>query len=199
MQNEGFDGVINTEDGEVYEYIAFEANQIKSAEENDTFDPNDDDIRYSLKEVNDRFNEQLQEDSDAAQLATEAAVMALKDAGVEVVEATPEMTEEALWRNNVIWRRKKAPETESSQDGNQPSVVSSADGTKIIINLENLTRECEKITFARTFIGDIAQALGIPKNNKRSKYATFTTVSGDIISIRVSDHGYKRSGIGEIL
>lgn len=39
--------------------------------------------------------------SAAAQLATEAAIMALEDAGIEVVEATSEMVEEALQKRDV--------------------------------------------------------------------------------------------------
>jgi len=38
--------------------------------------------------------------SVAAQLATEAAIMALEEAGIEVVEATPEMVEEALQKRD---------------------------------------------------------------------------------------------------
>lgn len=71
LQNEGYDGVIREYDGVVDEYIAFEPNQIKSADPvtyddngnviplSERFNPNKDDVRYSLKEVNDRFNEEL--------------------------------------------------------------------------------------------------------------------------------------------
>ena len=62
MQNEGYDGVINREDGEIYEYIAFNPNQIKSADPvtyddngnviplSERFNPKKEDIRYSLSE-----------------------------------------------------------------------------------------------------------------------------------------------------
>ena len=47
LQNEGFDGVIRMEDGEVWEYVAFEPTQIKSATENEgTFSEEEDDIRF---------------------------------------------------------------------------------------------------------------------------------------------------------
>ena len=64
MQNEGYDGVINKEDGEIYEYIAFNPNQIKSAEPvtyddngnviplSERFNPKKEDIRYSLAAYN---------------------------------------------------------------------------------------------------------------------------------------------------
>lgn len=66
MQNEGFDGVINKEDGEIYEYIAFNPNQIKSADPvtyddignviplSERFNPEKEDIRYSLRSFDDK-------------------------------------------------------------------------------------------------------------------------------------------------
>lgn len=60
MQNEGYDGVINVEDGAIYEYIAFNPNQIKSADPvtyddngnviplSERFNPEKEDIRYSI-------------------------------------------------------------------------------------------------------------------------------------------------------
>ena len=60
MQNEGYDGVINEEDGVIWEYIAFSPNQIKSADPvtyddngnviplSERFNPEKEDIRYSL-------------------------------------------------------------------------------------------------------------------------------------------------------
>lgn len=62
MQNEGFDGVINKEDGAIYEYIAFNPNQIKSADPvtyddngnviplSERFNPEKEDIRYSISQ-----------------------------------------------------------------------------------------------------------------------------------------------------
>ena len=63
MQNEGYDGVINVEDGAIYEYIAFNPNQIKSADPvtyddngnviplSERFNPEKEDIRYSLPSI----------------------------------------------------------------------------------------------------------------------------------------------------
>ena len=60
MQNEGYDGVINEEDGAIWEYVAFNPNQIKSADPvtyddngnviplSERFNPEKEDIRYSL-------------------------------------------------------------------------------------------------------------------------------------------------------
>ena len=49
LQENGYDGVIRTEGNEVWEYVAFEPNQIKSATDNiGTFDVNEDDIAFSI-------------------------------------------------------------------------------------------------------------------------------------------------------
>lgn len=64
MQQEGYDGVINTEDGEVVEYVAFEPSQIKSADPvtyddegnviplSKRFNKRSDDIRFSIANRN---------------------------------------------------------------------------------------------------------------------------------------------------
>lgn len=61
MQNEGYDGVIREEDGVIWEYVAFNPNQIKSADpvtydDNgnvipllERFNPEKEDIRYSIR------------------------------------------------------------------------------------------------------------------------------------------------------
>ena len=66
MQNEGYDGVINKEDGEIYEYVAFNPNQIKSADPvtyddngnviplSERFNPEEEDIRFSLQSFDDK-------------------------------------------------------------------------------------------------------------------------------------------------
>ena len=62
LQNEGYDGVINEEDGAIWEYIAFNPNQIKSADPvtyddngnviplSERFNPKKEDIRYALSQ-----------------------------------------------------------------------------------------------------------------------------------------------------
>lgn len=62
LQSEGYDGVIREEDGTIWEYVAFEPNQIKSADPvtyddagniiplSERFNPEKEDIRYSLVE-----------------------------------------------------------------------------------------------------------------------------------------------------
>lgn len=49
-------------------------------------------------------SDSVQATTEAQKLATEAAIIALEDAGVEVVNATPEMVEEALQQRDVQWQ-----------------------------------------------------------------------------------------------
>lgn len=129
--------------------------------------------------------------NEAQQLATEAAITALEDAGVEVVNATPEMVEEALRRNNAIWRKEKAPETaEQSKKTTIPTAISSASSAKVIKNLDILATEYEErpSNRARTFLGDVSGALEIPKSGKKSRYKVFEAVNGVVFAIRLSDH-----------
>lgn len=52
LQSEGFDGVIREYAGAIDEYIAFYPNQIKLADGNTTFDPDNDDVRFSIEREN---------------------------------------------------------------------------------------------------------------------------------------------------
>jgi hypothetical protein len=63
-------------------------------------------------------------------------------------------------------KKRKAPETESVQDEHQPSAVSSADGAKILKDLDNVISEYDKNASKRpnTFLGDIAKALNAKKH-----------------------------------
>lgn len=99
--------------------------------------------------------------------------------------------------NNTRMRAKKktAPETESVLDEHQPSVVSSADGAKVLKNLDNTINEYDKNANKRpnTIIGDIAKALGAKKHGSNSQYATFEAVNGKVFTIRLSNHNAKVS------
>ncbi len=58
--DEGYDGFIRKYDGKVNEINAFYPNQVKSADDyNGDFSTENNDIRYSLKSVNDKFNADL--------------------------------------------------------------------------------------------------------------------------------------------
>ena len=88
--------------------------------------------------------------------------------------------------------KKKAPETAVPGDESpfKATVISSADGTKILNNLEKLAIKCEKLTRGqkRSFLKDIAVALNAEKDGSESKYATFVTKNNITVTIRLSDH-----------
>ena len=87
-------------------------------------------------------------------------------------------------------KKKSANETVSPNNSDHPAAISSADGAKILKNIDNLARKYqEKSNRPDTFIGDVADALGIDMPNKSSKYRTYETISGDIVTIRLSNNG----------
>lgn len=89
-----------------------------------------------------------------------------------------------------VAKKETAPETESSQDENQPSVVSSADGAKILQNIDYTIKKYEEngIKRTNTFLGDIAKAINARKRGSNSRYATFEAMNGRVFTIRLSDH-----------
>ena len=87
-------------------------------------------------------------------------------------------------------KKKRALETASVSRGkHQPTVVSSADGANILNNLDNLAKEYEeKSSQSKTFLGDLSKAIGARKQGSGSQYATFETVNGNVVTIRLADH-----------
>lgn len=91
-------------------------------------------------------------------------------------------------------KQKRALETATWQqhdvEANQATVVSSAAGAKIVKNLDTLANTLEEKTSNRskTFIGDIARALGASEKGSSSQYATFETVNGSVVTIRLANH-----------
>lgn len=77
----------------------------------------------------------------------------------------------------------------------QQTAISSADGAKVLKNLESLANEYGNSpnTKEKTFLGELAESLGISTRNKSSRYATFETKNGKIITIRLSNHNAKVS------
>ena len=77
-------------------------------------------------------------------IATEVAVGMLKDAGVEVVEATDAMAEAVLAKGGVLSaKQKRALETAYVQDKHQLTVVSSADCANILKEFVNVIKKYE--------------------------------------------------------
>ena len=111
------------------------------------------------------------------------------------IDVTPEM-KESVGEQTMFSAKRKAPETESVlEEEHQPSVVSSADGAKILKDLDSLIKDYDENANKRpnTFLGDIAQALGATKHGSNSQYATFETMNGNIVTIRLSNHNARVS------
>jgi uncharacterized protein with von Willebrand factor type A (vWA) domain len=80
--------------------------------------------------------------------------------------------------------KKRALETASlsQKETDQPTVVPSADGAKVLNNLDTLVKEYENSSYTKekTFIREVADALGIPREKFKdttSQYATINSSS----------------------
>ena len=127
------------------------------------------------------------EDRREARLARRAAVACWARAAEKEREPEVRFSKE----------KKKASETASvsSKEVHQPTVVSDAAGAKIVKNLESLAADFENLSNQpKSFIGNVAKALGARRYGSGSQYATFETVNGRIITIRLSDHNAHTSG-----
>lgn len=117
----------------------------------------------------------------------------LNDAGIEVEILSNDEMEKMAGRGNAFLESKKKvqdtrlPEDDASFKG---SVVSSTHGTKILNSLDSLAKEQEKSIDNRTrsFLGDVAKALGARQYGNKSQYATFKTMNGQVVTIRLADH-----------
>ena len=129
--------------------------------------------------------------SDARALATEAVMQSLEGSGIEVVQVSDAEAQEMLRLGGMEMsaKKKRALETASVQEEHQPTVVSSADGTKVLNNLDNVANEYEeKSNQPKTFLGDVAKALGAERKGSGSQYVTFETKNGKVVTIRLSNH-----------
>ena len=117
----------------------------------------------------------------------------LRGAGVEV-STDVEEGQRVLDRANGEARmqaKKRALETASvtSNEEHQPTVVSSADGAKVLKNLDKLVEDFETLSNqSKFFTGTVAKALGATRHNSKSEYATFETKNGRVVTIRLADH-----------
>lgn len=168
----------------------FDAMQERTDEEGNT-------ILYHLG----KDNEVL---TDTEVALRDGLVEVLRGAGIEVVtdEAEGQRVLDAANRAaDVLDEMKKRnqqqetalPEVESSFKG---TAISSADGAKIIKNLDTLAKESENISTAkkRTFLGDIADALGAKRYGSKSRYLTIETINGNAVTIRLANHNAHTSG-----
>ena len=118
----------------------------------------------------------------------------LTRAGIEVVTDVEEgqrVMDEANGKGVRMQAKKRALETASvtSKEEHQPTVVSSADGAKVLKKLDETREKYDNISNRiNTFIGDVAKALGAQRKGSKSEYATFETKNGRIVTIRLADH-----------
>ena len=76
--------------------------------------------------------------------------------------------------------QKRAAETASlNQTEGSPADISTADGAKVLNNLDKLAKDYDNLTTnnRKSFLNDVAEALGAKKHGSNSQYATFETKS----------------------
>ena len=131
----------------------------------------------------------------------DSLIKLLRDSGIEVIDDVEEGQRVLAVGNASIKqmtaKQKRALETVSfSQDESyHQTVISSADGAKILNNLDTLVKKYENSihTKEKTFIGTLAEKLEAHKHGSNSEYASFETMNGRVITIRLANHNAKVS------
>lgn len=142
--------------------------------------------------------EVVSEMSQEERVLRDAVIDRLRESGMEVItdeETGQRVLDEANGKAKLSAKKRRALETASL--GKTPrslTVVSSADGAKILKELDNTKEKYENLSNRiNTFIGDVAKALGAKRGGSASEYASFETKNGKIITIRLSNHNAKVS------
>lgn len=138
-----------------------------------------------------RFEEWLKErgnliDDEAA--IRDAVVERLRESGIDVItdtEAGQRVLDEANGKQKISLETDSVPEEEHLR-----TVISSDSGAKVLKNIDNLINEYKNSSYTKekTFIGNIAKALSARQYGSGSEYATFETVNGKIVTIRLANH-----------
>ena len=129
----------------------------------------------------------LSNNTEAKQLAFDVAMTMLDNAGVPVESLSDEAMRQMAEMANAL-------ETASVLNEHQPTVVSSASGTKVIKDIDKLTKELQNVSnYPKTILGDIAKALGAEKHGSNSQYVTFEAKNGKVVTIRLASHNAKTS------
>lgn len=143
--------------------------------------------------------EVVSEMSQEERVLRDAVIDRLRESGMEVItdEGTGQrVLDEANGKAKLSAKKRRALETVSAShdEKHQPTVVSSADGAKILKELDDTKEKYENLSNRiNTFIGDVAKALGAKRGGSASEYASFETKNGKIITIRLSNHNAKVS------
>lgn len=145
--------------------------------------------RFDLGNADERYQisgrKAIDEGSEESRIAYEAVKEQFDRIGIPVEllsdQAMREMAINATMLDTAL------PEDESSFKG---TVISSIDGAKILRNLDNAIDDYQNVgdKGTKTFLGDLASALGSSDKDKSSQYATFETKNGHVVTIRVSNH-----------
>ena len=87
-------------------------------------------------------------------------------------------------------RKKSAPETVSVPTEHHQTAILSADGTKLLKNIDSAIEKYKNDSYpkVKTFLGNIADVLKAQKRGGKSRYATFEAMNGNVFTIRLSDH-----------
>ena len=143
--------------------------------------------------------EVVSEMSPGERVLRDAVIDRLRESGMEVItdeEAGQRVLDEANGKAKLSAKKRRTLETVSAShdEKHQPTVVSSADGAKILKELDDTKEKYENLSNRiNTFIGDVAKALGAKRGGSASEYASFETKNGKIITIRLSNHNAKVS------
>lgn len=144
-----------------------------------------------------------EQEKQANELMVSAIIKALGRAKIPVVKASDDLAEilQVAGEQMEFSKKEKAPETVSaSREKHHPTVVSSADGAKILKNLEKLAKDYNEKYIKRpiSIIGDLAKVLNMPDKGRSSQYGLYETVGGQIISIRLSNHNATVSNFDDV-
>ena len=134
--------------------------------------------------------------SHGEEVLRDAVIDRLRESGIEVLGAAEgqKVLDMANGKDvRLEAKRKRALETASLRNNLRSlTVIPSADGAKVLKKIDILTKELEKLpTQSKTFIGDVAKALGTKRYGSSSEYATFETKNGKVVTIRLSNHNAK--------
>lgn len=142
---------------------------------------------FSIGKKESSPSDALSNNTEAKQLAFDVAMTMLDNAGVPVESLSDKAMRQMAEMANAL-------ETASVLNEHQPTVVSSASGTKVIKDIDKLTKELQNVSnYPKTILGDIAKALGAEKHGSNSQYVTFEAKNGKVVTIRLASHNAKTS------
>ncbi|EJX01261.1 hypothetical protein EVA_10633 [gut metagenome] len=125
-------------------------------------------------------------------LLRDALADVMREIGIEVITDNKEAQRVLDRENGIRMSAKQKRALKTASLGNNPrslTVVSSATGAKILNNLDKLSNKLnDSATQPKTFIGDLADAIEAGSKGSSSQYATFETINGEIITIRIANH-----------